>query len=236
MIARVACGWIPAVCAVVLIGVLVGGGGTSYSAPTGTELPARDTEEAGSTVFLPLVTVDPRLTPEQAAEYLADNIYTDPKYSVPADDPIRDITQETAKTAFDFITTGDLINKVKEGARPEFRDYVELDRILINLNSQGHMLVQVPIMTVPWDEDFTHQEDYVPVVETVRELEDEMYGPEGLEVYFSLGMNNDVEEGFRVVLNFFSPKINNAEAYERLKFDDRGRLIIEFVEIPGFTE
>jgi hypothetical protein len=46
----------PAVCAVVLIGVLVGGGGTSYSAPTGTELPAWETEEAGSTVFLPLVT------------------------------------------------------------------------------------------------------------------------------------------------------------------------------------
>jgi hypothetical protein len=50
MIARAACGWIPAVCAVVLIGVLVGGGGTSYGAPTGTELPGRETEEAGSTV------------------------------------------------------------------------------------------------------------------------------------------------------------------------------------------
>jgi hypothetical protein len=219
----------------------VGGGGTSYGAPTGTELPGRETEEAGSTVFLPLVTVDPRLNPEQAAEYLADNIYLDPKYSVPADDPIRDITQETATAAFDFITTGDLINKVKAGVRPEFQDYVDLDRIHLGLTTTDHMLIQVPIMTVPWDEDFTHQEDYVPAAKAVIKVEEEIYGSLGgfyktTGIIFNIGMNNDTERGYRVVLNFYSPKINNVEAYERLKLDDRGWLIREHVEIPGFTE
>jgi hypothetical protein len=160
---------------------------------------------------------------------------------LPPDDYLRGVIEETATAAFDFITTGDLINKVKAGVRPEFQDYVDLDRIHLGLRTTDRMLIQVPIMTVPWDEDFTHQEDYVPAAKAVREVEKEMYGSLGgfyktTGIIFNIGMNNDTERGYRVVLNFYSPKINNVEAYERLKLDDRGWLIREHVEIPGFTE
>jgi CBS domain-containing protein len=219
--------------------VLVGGGGTSYGAPTGTELPGRETEEAGSTVFLPLVTVDPRLTPEQAAEYLADNIYTDPKYNVPPDDYLRGVIEETANKGFGFITEGDVVERVKDALPEEFRDNVYTGRLHVGLMSTGRFLVQVPIMTLPLDERLRHEE-YVAIVKAVGEVEKEMFGSGGFyeATGFLMQFNvNNGPSGKRVVINFLSPEIDNPEDdYERLLLDDRGRLIRELVDIPGFTE
>jgi CBS domain-containing protein len=238
MIARAACGWIPAVCAVVLIGVLVGGGGTSYSAPIGTELPARDTEEAGSTVFLPLVTVAPRLTPEQAAEYLAANTYTDPKYNLPPDDYLRGVIEETANKGFGFITEGDVVERVKDALPEEFRDNVYIGQLYVRLMTTGRFVVQVPIMTLPLDERLRH-EDYVAVLDAVEEVEKEMFGSGGFYEATGFLMQFNVRNnpsGKRVVIDFLSPEIDNPEDYERLLFDDKKRLIRELVDIPGFTE
>lgn len=239
MIARVVCRWMPAVCAVVLIGVMVSGGSTSYGAPTGTELPALEIEEAGRTIFLPLVTADPRLTPEQAAEYVADNTYTDPKFLLPPDDPLRDHIQETAAHAFEFITELNVIDITKQAAPERFRDYVGIGDIRVGLYVTDSMIVQVPIMTLPAGERLTHEE-YVAIGRAVLNMEEERYGSvngfykkTGFLPQFDILSNSEVQY---LMLGFASPPIDNAQEYERLMLDDRGRLIIEDVDLPGPIE
>ena len=237
MIARVVCRWMPAVCAVVLIGVMVSGGSTSYGAPTGTELPARETEEAGRTIFLPLVTADPRLTLEQAAEYVADNTYTDPKFLLPPDDPLRDHIKETAVHAFKFITELDVISITREAAPEEYQDYVGIGDIRVGLYVTNSFLVQVPIMTLPAGERLTHEE-YAAIVKAVRNVEKEryelgFYKATGFTSSFNILSNSQVQY---LMLTFGSPPIDNAQEYERLMLDERGSLIIEDVDLPGPIE
>ncbi len=236
MIARVVSRWMLAVCAVVLIGVMVSGGSTSYGAPTGTELPALEIEEAGRTVFLPLVTADPRLTPEQAAKYVADNTYTDPKFLLSPDDPLRDHIQETAAHAFEFITELNVIDITKQAAPEEYRGYVGIGDIRVGLYVTDSMIVQVPIMTLPAGERLTHEE-YVAIVRAVRSMEEERYGDgfykTGFLPQFNILSNSEVQY---LMLGFASPPIDNAQEYERLMLDDRGRLIIEDVDLPGPIE
>ncbi len=182
MIARVVCRWMPAVCAVVLIGMLMSGGGTSYGAPTGMELPTRDTKEAGRTVFLPLVTVDPRLTPEQAADQMVEGAYPE----MPAGE-----TKETIKTAIEHLLLAQQLNETGEVPLPEeVRQHANPSQVTVMLNrvEEGENIM-MPNAESPDDRAPVGSTEFYAHVTLVRmEVENGLDGPITLDQrgkYFS---------------------------------------------------